>query len=94
MLVEFVQTHGSKVPEIDPTLRRLKDDMEGVRLQVVAQDNNMLQLEQLFKRQDQHMQRQDARIEVLEQNSKRADATRAKERQRILLGQAAMPCQE
>ncbi len=69
MLVEFVQTHSSKVLDIDPTLRRLKDDLEEVRLQVVAQDNNV-QLEQLFKKQHQHIERQDARIEVWSRTAK------------------------
>ncbi len=60
-----------------------------VGLQVDAQDYKILQLEKRNKRQDRHIQRQDARIELLEQNRKRADAARAKERQRTLLGQAA-----
>jgi hypothetical protein len=60
-----------------------------VGLQVDAQDYKVLQLQQRIKRQHQHIQRQDARIEFLEQNSKRADAARAKKWQRILLGQAA-----
>ena len=86
LLVALVQTYSSKTCDTSPTL---KDPTDKVGLQVDTQNNKLLQLEQRHNRQNQHMRRQDVRIEHLEQKNRRADAARAKKQQRILLGQAA-----
>ena len=86
LLCEHMQTHSSQVSEALPTLRQLKDLVGG---QVGAQDNEILQLKLHAKKQDQHMRRQDTRLEVLEKKVTKAEGAYEKRQQRGLLGHAA-----
>ena len=89
ILCNYIQTHSSQVSEVLPTLTQLKDIVPEVGGRVGAQDSKILQRELHVKKQDQHIRRQDIRIEVLEKNASKAAGVYDKRQQRVLLEQAA-----